>query len=109
MLAVFPVTIHAQHMSGETVAGPGLHAAHAAVTLHVPSVGLDMVGIGMHCELPSMLLPQVAAIDTGAELVIWLIPLALLAAAWQRCSGSGRLPPRPPGPTRQAILHCFRL
>jgi hypothetical protein len=109
-LALLLITVHAQHLSEDRTAAAVHHAPHvlSAAGYHA-GIGLDTADSSMHCSLPSMLLPQVELRGLIAPLAQPIAAVLLPGFALQHSFRTGWDPPRPPGPTRQAILHRFRL
>jgi hypothetical protein len=110
-LTLYLVTAHAPHFFDDRTHSENLHAAHVALVtdLHASSVGIDHDEHSAHCALLRMLVPRFTSLENGAPLALWHAPFLLLAAVGRPLAATNRILPRPPGPTRQAILHCFRL
>lgn len=111
VLGLFLVTVHAPHLSE-----PQAHTAMAMGDIdHVlasTSHGEQEQSEAIDCPFPNLVPPQISALFDQPMLGVWFItvlPLELLAS-YVVCSHSSPARfPRPPGPTRQAVLQRFTL
>jgi hypothetical protein len=109
VLGLFLVTVHAPHLSE-----PQAHMAMGDIdhVLAPTSHGEQEQSEAIDCPFPDLVPPQISALFDQPVLGVWftaMLPLALLAS-YVVCSHSSPARfPRPPGPTRQAVLQRFTL
>lgn len=111
-LTFYIITVHAQHV---LTPDPGLDSQflqpHAAQRPgdYGPDVQAGMGMGGMDCPLPSMLTPRVDGMPAVVSIPAWWLPVLAIAAVQPRSEPIEAPLPRPPGPTRQALLQRFLL
>jgi hypothetical protein len=109
VLGLFLVTVHAPHFSApEAHVAMAMGAVDHAIVWALPGEHAD----AMDCPFPDLVSPQINSLvdqpmlDAG---FITVLPLALSVSSAVYSNSSPARCPRPPGPTRQAVLQRFTL
>lgn len=109
ILGLFLVTVHAPHFP--------VPEAHVAMAMGTVDRVIAAALPGDHsepmdCPFPDLVPPQISALLDLPMLGAWfttVVPLALLALYVVYSHSTPARFPRPPGPTRQAVLQRFTL